>query len=108
MAGSRRGLLTRSGAYVGDRVRSWQSGSQEGQVTVLLILLGCVATAFVISWNAYEWMPLSTYFVWLLVGMLLLRFVPLVVLSGVVFVAAVVAMRHDGMIVGPGRWRSSG
>jgi len=100
VAGSRRGLLARSGAYVGDRVRSWQSGSQEGQVTVLLILLGCVGVAFVVSWNAYEWMPLSTYFVWLLVGMLLLRFVPLVVLSGVVFVTAVVAMRHDGMIVG--------
>ena len=100
MPGPRRGLLARSGAYVGDRVRSWQSGSQEGQVTVLLILLGCVAVAFGVSWYDYEWMPLATYFVWLLVGMLLLRFMPLAVLSVVVFVAAVVAARHDGMIVG--------
>ena len=100
MPGPRRGLLARSGAYVGDRVRSWQSGSQEGQVTVLLILLACVVAAFVVSWNAYAWMPLATYFVWLLVGMLLLRFVPLAVLSGVVFAAAVVSLRHDGMIVG--------
>jgi len=96
----RRGILARSGAYVGDRVRSWQSGSQEGQVNVLLILLGGVAAAFVISWNAYEWMPLATYFVWLLVGMLLLRFAPLTVLSAVVFIAAVVATRHEGAIVG--------
>ncbi len=100
MAGSRRSLLARSGAYVGDRVRSWQSGSQEGQVTVLLVLLGCVAVAFTISWTEYRWMPMATYFVWLLVGMLLLRFVPLVILSCAVFVAAVVALRHDGMIVG--------
>jgi hypothetical protein len=64
------------------------------------VLLGCVAVASVISWGAYEWMPFATYFVWLLVGMLLLRFIPLVVLSGAVFVAAVVTLRHDGMIVG--------
>jgi hypothetical protein len=100
VAGTRRGLLARSGAYVGDRVRSWQSGSQEGQVTVLLILLCGVGAAFAISWTAYEWMPLATYFVWLLVGMLLLRYQPLVVLSCAVFVAAVVATRHEGMIVG--------
>jgi hypothetical protein len=93
-------MRARSGAYLGDRVRSWQSGSQEGQVSVLLFLLGCVAAAFVVSWNAYEWMPLPTYFVWLLVGMLLLRFVPLAVLSAGVFVAALAAMRHEGEIVG--------
>ena len=100
MAGSRRGILARSGDYVGGRVRSWQSGSQEGQLSVLLLLLACVAVSFVVSWNAYEWMPLTTYFVWLLVGMLLLRFIPLAVLSGVTIVAAVVALRHEGMIVG--------
>ena len=101
MSRSRRGLLGRSGAYIGDRVRSWQSGSQEGQVSVLLILLGCVAVAFIVSWNAYEWMPFATYFIWLLIGMLLLRFVPLVVLSAVVFVAAVASMAHYAEINGP-------
>ncbi|MET0524057.1 MAG: PP2C family protein-serine/threonine phosphatase [Nocardioides sp.] len=101
MSRSRRGLLGRSGAYVGDRVRSWQSGSQEGQVSVLLILLGCVAVAFLVSWYAYEWMPFPTYFIWLLIGMLLLRFVPLCILSAVVFVAAIVSMRHYGEITGP-------
>ena len=101
MAGSQSGILARSGGYVGDRVRSWRSGSQEGQVTVLVILLGCVVVAFVVSWNAYEWMPFPTYFIWLLIGMLLLRFVPLVVLSAVVFLAAIVSMRHDGEITGP-------
>ncbi len=92
--------MARSGAYVDDRVRSWQSGSHEGQVTVLLILLCCVGAAFAVSWNAYAWMPLTTYFVWLLVGMLLLRFVPLVLLSATVVVAAVIAMVHDGPLTG--------
>jgi len=101
VSGSRRGLLARSGAYVGDRVRSWQSGSHEGQVSVLLILLACVAGAFFVSWYAYEWMPFPTYFIWLVIGMLLLRFVPLAVLSAVVLVAAIVSMQHDGGITGP-------
>ena len=96
MAGTRRGLLARSGAYVGDRVRSWQSGSQEGQVTVLLILVGCVAACFAVSWYDYTWMPLSTYFVWLLIGMLLLRFAPLAALTGLVFFVVVAAVVHDG------------
>ena len=90
----------RSGAYVGDRVRSWQSGSREGQVTVLLILLACVSVCFAVSWWDYDWMPVSTYFVWLLIGMLLLRFVPLAALTGFAFVAVVAALLHDGMIVG--------
>lgn len=100
MAGSRRGPLARSGAYFGDRVRSWQSGSQEGQLTVLLILVVCVAVSFAVSWHQYNWMPLSTYFVWLLIGMLLLRFAPLAALTALVFVAVVVALLHDGDLVG--------
>ena len=100
MAGVQQRIRARSGTYLGSRVRSWQSGSREGQITVLFILLAAVLVAFVVSWNAYEWMPLATYFVWLLVGMLLLRFAPLAVLAGVVCTAAVVSLRHDGMIVG--------
>jgi hypothetical protein len=85
---------------VGDRVRSWRSGSREGQVTVLVILLACVAAAFVVSWNAYSWMPLATYFVWLLVGMLLLRFLPLLALAATTDLAAVVAVMHAGHFTG--------
>lgn len=100
VAGSRRGFLARSGGYLGDRVRSWQNGSREGQVTVLAILLGCVAVCFAISWYEYSWMPLSTYFVWLLIGMLLLRFTPLAVLTGIVFVVVLAALLHEGELVG--------
>jgi hypothetical protein len=100
MGGARRGLLTRSGEYVSERVRRWRTGSRESQVYVLTLLLACVAVSFVVSWNAYQWMPLTAYFVWLLVGMLVLRFLPLTLLALVISGAAIAAMKHDGDIDG--------
>lgn len=100
MGGAVRGILARSADYVGNRVRSWRTGSREGQLYVLAVLLGGVAASFVVSWNAYAWMPLTAYFVWLLIGMLLLRFVPLTLLALAASAAAVVAMKHNGDIDG--------
>jgi hypothetical protein len=94
------GVLTRSTGYIRERVRRWRTGSRESQVYVLTLLLAGVVASFVVSWNAYRWMPLTAYFVWLLVGMLVLRFVPLTLLAVVATLAAVVAMRHDGEIDG--------
>ena len=64
------------------------------------VLLVGVGVSFLVSWNAYQWMPLTAYFVWLLAGMLVLRFKPLTLLVAVTSVAAIVAMRHDGPIDG--------
>ncbi len=100
MGGSSRGVLTRSSDYVRERVRRWRTGSQESQLYVLGLLLVGVAASFAVSWSAYPWMPLTAYFVWLLAGMLVLRFKPLALLVAVASVAAVVAMRHDGPIDG--------
>ena len=46
-------------------------------------------------------MPLTAYYLWLLIGMMLLRFAPLVVLSSVTVVAALTAMISDGPLEGP-------
>ncbi len=100
MGGAVRGVLPRSAHYVQERVRRWRTGSRESQNYVLSLLLIGVAVSFVVSWNAYRWMPLTAYFVWLLAGMLVLRFKPLALLTVVASVAAVVAMRHDGPIDG--------
>jgi hypothetical protein len=100
MGGAARGVLTRSGGYVRERVRRWRTGSRESQAYVLSVLLVGVAVSFVVSWNAYQWMPLTAYFVWLLAGMLVLRFLPLALLAAVASAAAIVAMRHDGEING--------
>ena len=88
-------------AYAHDRVVSWRTGSSESQVFVLLVLLAGVVVSFVIGWLDYRLMPLTTYFVWLLLGMLLLRFRPLVLLAAAVLVAAPTVMVHDGPIAGP-------
>lgn len=93
-------MVGRSGDYVHERVRRWRTGSRESQVYVLGLLLAGVAASFVVSWNAYRWMPLTAYFVWLLAGMLLLRFLPLTLLAVAASTAAIVAMSHNGDIDG--------
>jgi hypothetical protein len=100
MGGARRSVPARAGDYVTERVRRWRTGSRESQVYVLSLLLCGVAVSFVVSWNAYRWMPLTAYFVWLLAGMLLLRFQPLTLLAVVATTAAIVAMAHNGEIDG--------
>ena len=95
-----RGALRPTAAYVHELVRQWRTGSTASQVRVLVVLLAGVLASFAVSWSAYQWMPLTSYFVWLLLGMLLLRFGPLVLLTGVVTVLAIAAMVHSGPIVG--------
>lgn len=100
MGGARRGVPARAGDYVAERVRRWRTGSSESQLYVLTLLLGGVAVSFVVSWNAYRWMPLTAYFVWLLAGMLVLRFLPLTLLAVAASAAAIAGMAHNGDIDG--------
>ncbi len=93
-------IARRVAAYVRAQVAAWRSGSKESQVFVLLVLLGCVSVSFIVSWNAYELMPLTSYFVWLLLGMLLLRFAPLVVLAAYVALASISSLFHEGPVMG--------
>jgi hypothetical protein len=80
---------------------AWRTGSRESQGMILAELLVAVAVCFAISLAKYSLMPLTAYFLWLLIGMLLLRFVPLVVLCSVTVVAAVTATLSDGTLAGP-------
>ncbi len=80
-----------------DRVEGWRTGSPASQVYVLCILLVVSAVSFVASWVAYDLVPLTLWFVWLLLGVLLLRTVPLLALSAAVLVAAGVATLHHGL-----------
>lgn len=89
--------------YVRSRVYSWQTGSREGQLYVLGVLLLGVTASFGVSVVAYEWMPLASYFVWLFVGAVLLRFVPLLVLATYDAAAAIAALALAGPITGA-RW----
>ena len=88
-------MLTAWRRYLGDPVASWRTGSPQSQALTLVVLLCGVALCFVVSVIEYSLMPMTTYFLWLLLGMLLLRFRPLAVLCGVTAVAAVGAILLD-------------
>ncbi len=81
--------------YLGDPVATWRTGSPQSQLLTLVALLLGVGLSFVVSVVDYTLMPLTTYYVWLLLGMLLLRFRPLVTLTTVVVSAQVCAVLLD-------------
>ena len=83
-------------AYVDDGVRRWRSGSASGQLWALGVLVGAVAVCFTVSLVEYGWMPLAAYIVWLIVGMLVLRFRPLLAHVTVCVVAGTLAVVVDG------------
>lgn len=83
--------------HVHDRVQSWRTGSRGSQVYVLCLLLGGSAASFAAAWAAPDLVPVTVWFVWLLLGVLLLRTLPLVVLSGFILVAAGATTLHEGV-----------
>jgi len=95
-------MLTAWRRYLGDPVASWRTGSPQSQALTLVVLLCGVALCFVVSVIQYSLMPMTTYFLWLLLGMLLLRFRPLAVLCGVAAAAAVGAVLLDPPMTVPG------
>ncbi|KQT94182.1 hypothetical protein ASG49_04560 [Marmoricola sp. Leaf446] len=85
-------LSTRVRRYLTDPVATWRTGSRESQLLTLAALLVGVVVCFGVSLASYPLMPLTAYYVWLLLGMLLLRFRPLVVLCATTYVLSVTAM----------------
>ncbi len=77
--------------WVRDMIDQWRSGTQQSQLVALTALLVGVLVSFVVSMLAYDWFPLSGFFLWLLAGTLLLRFGPLVVLALATSAAAITA-----------------
>ena len=88
-------MLSALRRYVDDPIASWRTGSPQSQALTLLALLVGVGLCFVVSVLAYSLMPMTAYYIWLLLGMLLLRFRPLVVLSTVTTAAALGAVLLD-------------
>ncbi len=81
--------------YVDDPIATWRTGSPQSQGLTLLVILVGVGLCFVVSLFAYDFMPLTAYYVWLLLGMLLLRFRPLIVCVAVTGTAATTAVLLD-------------
>ena len=85
-------ISTRLRRYLTDPVATWRTGSRESQSPTLVALLVGVVACFGVSLASYSLMPLTAYYVWLLLGMLLLRFRPLVVLCATTYVLSVTAV----------------
>lgn len=81
--------------YVDDPIATWRTGSPQSQGLTLLVILVGVGLCFVVSLFAYDFMPLTAYYVWLLLGMLLLRFRPLIVCVVATGTAATTAVLLD-------------
>jgi hypothetical protein len=81
--------------YLGDPAASWRTGSPQSQGLTLAALLIGVCLCFVVSVIEYSVMPMTAYYIWLLLGMLLLRFRPLLVLTTATAAAALAAVLLD-------------
>ena len=74
--------------YVQQRVAGWRTGSRGSQAFLLAVLLGLVGIAVGVGALIEVLVPVSMWFLFLMVGTALLRFVPLVVLGLVLLAVA--------------------
>ena len=88
--------------WLRDADASWRSGTRRSQVELLGVLLACVTLSFVVSMNDYRLFPVTGFVIWLLLGAMLLRYGPLLVLAALIVVAAVVARLSQPELVGGG------
>src|SRR3954453_12909655 len=67
-------MLSALRRYVDDPIATWRTGSPQSQAMTLGALLVGVSLCFVVSTLSYALMPMTAYYVWLLLGMLLRRY----------------------------------
>lgn len=77
-----------SSTYVRQRIDGWRTGSRASQTFLLLILVALIAAALGIGALTERVVPVSLWFLFLMLGTMLLRFVPLLVLGVVLVVVA--------------------
>ncbi|RYJ01715.1 MAG: hypothetical protein EON52_20960, partial [Actinomycetales bacterium] len=83
--------------WVGDRVIRWRTGTSEGQLVVLSVLLVLSAGLLTGSLVKYMAFPASTFVVPMLLGSLTLRYKPLLTLVLVDMVFLAVSVTHESV-----------
>lgn len=78
----------------------WRTGTRRSQYQVLAVMVLLVAASLAISLQSYDLFPLAGYFLWLLVGAMLLRFGPLLWLAIAVSAAAMLALFTQDSVEG--------
>ncbi len=68
-------------SYVRQRVAGWRTGSRGSQGFLLVVLVAMVATTTLLGAAVQVVVPVAMWFLFLMVGTMLLRFVPLLVLA---------------------------
>jgi hypothetical protein len=94
-------MAVRAADYVRARVEAWRSGSSRSQAVLTVVLLALIGVSFAVSVAQPDWVPLAGNFVWLLVGSLVLRFRPLLLVAGVDAAAGVGTMVAAGPLTVP-------
>lgn len=94
-------LRSDAAAYLADRVGRWRTGSASGQRWVLDLLVIGVVLCFAVSVWDYGLMPVTAYLVWLILGMMLLRFWPLALFATVCAVLGFTAVLAAGEFTPP-------
>ena len=92
--------------YVNDTVVRWRSGTREGQLKVLAAIAGLDVVFLAISLYDYNRMPISGFYLPLLLGMLLLRFWPLVSLVSLTVVLGTITFDLSRSRSGSPPWRA--
>jgi hypothetical protein len=95
-------MAVRAAGWLRSRADAWRSGSVRAQWWLAATLVLLIVLSLVISLVHYDWMPLTAYFLWLLIARILLSFWPLVVVATVNAIAGSVALLANGTT--PVRW----
>ena len=96
-------MALRGAGWLRSRADAWRSGSVRAQWWLAATLILLILLSLVVSLVNHDLMPLTAYFLWLLIARILLSFKPLVVVATVDAIAGSLALLlPDGMT--PVRW----
>ncbi|MCW2747068.1 MAG: hypothetical protein JWP10_210, partial [Nocardioidaceae bacterium] len=84
--------------YVNTKVVRWRTGTTEGQVAVLVAIAALLTVMAVVSFFNYTRMPISGFYVPLLLGILLLRFWPLMMLVALTIIYGTITVVANGPV----------
>lgn len=91
-------MLNGFSTYVRQRVDGWRTGSRGSQAFLLSVLIGLIGLALAPVFVAGSAQPVALWFLFLMVGVMLLRFWPLLILTVLVVAAAVWASVEVGLV----------
>lgn len=92
-------MAVRAAGILRSRIDEWRGGSVRAQWAVAFLLVVVVSASFVVALADRTWMPLTAFFLYLLVARILLSWRPLVVVACYAGVAGSASLLLDGMSV---------